>query len=328
MTDESTAKTFEGEGLASFFKKKALLDQAARQGTALRVELDRLDDNPFQPRGEMDEAALEELVASIERHGLLQSITVRRVGDRFQIIAGHRRAEAFKLLRERASERDRSKFASVPAQERVDVTDAQMALYALVENLQRDDLDPVEAASGLAKYQEGEQLSVEELAERTGLEVRRVHRLLQLHTAPPVVRAGVSRGIKVPVLDSEGQPVLTPSGRERFEHRKLDLIAALEISRLARHWERADAAEKVAKRTEALIQRALRDGWTFRRIQEHCQAALKGREPGAPGAAAARFAFRNDEKQLVVYRARLRAATAEARAQLRSILQGLLAEIA
>ena len=65
-------------------------NQPSRPGDNLNLSLDLLDDNPFQPRGAMDEGPLEELVASIARHGLLQAITVRRVADRFQVIAGHR----------------------------------------------------------------------------------------------------------------------------------------------------------------------------------------------------------------------------------------------
>ena len=308
-------KTFEGEGLANFFKKKAALEKAARaggasngaaNGAALVVELERLDDNPFQPRGAMDEGPLEELVASIARHGLLQAITVRRVGDRFQVIAGHRRVAAFRLLKERASDPDKGKYAAVPAQEKLDVTDEQMALYALVENLQRDDLEPVEAAAGLARYQEAESLSVQELAERTGLELRRVQRLLQLHAAPAVVKEGVSRGILVPVLDEGGKPLVTPSGKERQERRTLDLMGAIELERLYKHWARDDEKKAVA-RTDALVRRVLSDGWTLRRIQAHCQALAKGQAEAAspPPPTSTPPAFEENGRRLIIHRDRL-----------------------
>jgi ParB/RepB/Spo0J family partition protein len=313
-------KTFEGEGLANFFKKKAALEKAARTGGAgnpaapggaangavLSVELERLDDNPFQPRGAMDEGPLEELVASIARHGLLQAITVRRVVERFQVIAGHRRVAAFRLLKERASDPDKAKYAAVPAQEKLEVTDEQMALYALVENLQRDDLEPVEAAAGLARYQEAESLSVQELAERTGLELRRVQRLLQLNAAPSVVKEGVSRGILVPVLDDGGKPLVTASGKERQERRTLDLMGAIEMERLYKHWARDDEKKAVA-RTDALVRRVLADGWTLRRIQAHCQGLVRGQAeaPSSAPATSPQPAFEESGRRLIIHRDRL-----------------------
>jgi ParB/RepB/Spo0J family partition protein len=336
--DLSAAKTLEGEGLASFFEKKAALEKAARtpsaaNGAALTVELERLEDNPFQPRSVMAEGPLEELVASIARHGLLQAITVRRVAERFQVIAGHRRAEAFRLLKQRAAEGDKAKYAAIPAQEKLDVTDEQMALYALVENLQRDDLAPLEAAGGLAKYQEAESLSVQELAERTGLELRRVQRLLQLHAAPPGVKEGVSRGILVPVLGETGEPVLTASGNPRQERRTLDLMGAIEVERLYRHWARDDE-KKAAARTDALVRRALSEGWTLRRIQAHCQSVIKGvhGQRAAPGLQPAPEVvgpppFEDDGKRLVVHRERLQGIASEHRAALLAALSALTEQL-
>jgi ParB/RepB/Spo0J family partition protein len=334
--DLSATKTFEGEGLANFFKKKAALSHAGRSpaasggaenGAAFRVELQLLDDNPFQPRNAMAEGPLEELVASIARHGLLQAITVRKVADRYQVIAGHRRAEAFRLLKERVPEGDKPKYDSIPAQEKLDVTDEQMALYALVENLQRDDLDPVEAASGLARYQESESLSVQELAERTGLELRRVQRLLQLNAAPEVVKEGVSRCLLVPVLGEGGKPALTPSGKEKQERRTLDLMGAIEVERLYRHWAQDDE-KKAAARTEALVRRALTDGWSFRRLREHCQGLLAGRPTTAasPGRAPAP-AFQDDGARLVVHRKRLATLDAASRNALAEVLEALARQV-
>jgi ParB family chromosome partitioning protein len=112
------------------------------------IPLDRIDPNPFQPRREMDEAALSELIAGIREHGLLQPITVRRVpGSRYQVIGGHRRLEAYRRLLAQAPGKDGAeRYGSIPAHEKLNVTDEEMALFGLVENLQRDDLSDLDAA--------------------------------------------------------------------------------------------------------------------------------------------------------------------------------------
>ena len=101
-----------------------------------RIALNLLDQNPHQPRSGMDEGALAELMASIRDHGLLQPITVRKVGARYQVIAGHRRLEAFRRLladAERQDEATAERFRTIPAHEKFDVTNEEMALFALVE---------------------------------------------------------------------------------------------------------------------------------------------------------------------------------------------------
>ena len=117
-----------------------------------RIALNLLDQNPYQPRSQMDEGALAELIASIRDHGLLQPITVRKVGMRYQVIAGHRRLEAFRRLLAEAEhdEPTAERFRTIPAHQKFDVTDEGMALFALVENLQRDDLSPLDAAQGVS----------------------------------------------------------------------------------------------------------------------------------------------------------------------------------
>lgn len=129
-----------------------LTDPAAPPPT-WRIPLDVLDANPYQPRRGLDGSALAELAASIRDHGLLQPVSVRRVqGGRYQLIAGHGRLEAFRRLRAEAADGTEDvaeRFGTIPTHERFDVTEEEMALLALVENLQRDDLSPIDAALGL-----------------------------------------------------------------------------------------------------------------------------------------------------------------------------------
>ncbi|HTP24542.1 MAG TPA: ParB/RepB/Spo0J family partition protein [Anaeromyxobacteraceae bacterium] len=184
-----------------------------------RIALSLVDPNPHQPRShsQMDEKALEELTASIQEHGLLQPITVRKVGARYQVIAGHRRLEAFRRLLVHAERRDEAvaeTFRTIPAHEKYDVGDEGMALFALIENLQRDDLSPLDAASGLLRVQEAHQPLTNALARRTGLELDRVKRLLRLSRAPTVIQDACHRAAGRDAASAPASPPLFSYGTE------------------------------------------------------------------------------------------------------------------
>ena len=301
-------------------------------GRTILVPLERLDDNPFQHRSEIEEEKLDELAASIAASGLLQAIAVRAVGERFQVIAGHRRAAAFKLLFERAaSDKERRQWAAIPAMER-SATDEEMHRLGLTENLQRDDPSALDAAASLAAYQARYELTTSQLAERLSLELTRVKRLLQLNGSPAVVKAGVTRGLKVPVLDETGQPVLTPQGKPRHRRLRLDLHAALEFQRLHAHW--ADENPRRAdERIEALIKRTLTEGWGLRRIASYCASVRDRRDAGpeggdAPGGPAkARPLYVDRGGDLLIKKGLLAQATSAQVAELRQLLHSLIAQL-
>ncbi len=108
-----------------------------------RVSLDSLVDNPYQPRFEYDQTALEELAGSIRDQGLLQPIVVTRYAGKYCIVVGHRRTRAVRLLG----------WEAIPALVRT-VTEEQLHLLALMENIQREELHPVEKAVGFARFAE------------------------------------------------------------------------------------------------------------------------------------------------------------------------------
>ncbi len=242
-----------------------------------RIPLDLLDANPYQPRGELDETALAELMASILDHGLLQPVSVRRIqGGRYQLIAGHRRLEAFRRLRVEATGQPgaaRERFETIPAHEKFDVTDEEMALLALVENLQRDDLSPMDAALGLSRFQEAHQLSIDGLCQRTGLEIDRAKRLLRLSRTPRVIQQACQDGILVTQLDEHGNARALPSGKPKQERIRLELMAALEFAKLHGHFAKV-TPRKADERTGRAIQRALSERWSFRRVQVFCRGAV------------------------------------------------------
>ena len=120
-----------GKGLAAL-----LPDEPAKGGTQLLdVAPERIDPNPDQPRQNMDETKLGELAQSMTEHGIVQPIVARRVGSRFQIVAGERRWRAAQ----------RAGLKSVPVIVR-EVDDRQVLEIALVENIQREELNPIEEA--------------------------------------------------------------------------------------------------------------------------------------------------------------------------------------
>ncbi len=147
------------------------------------LPLAELELNPFQPRKHFNQTALEELASTIRDHGILTPVVVRRVGDAFQIIAGERRIRAARL----------AGLTHVPAVIR-DASDAQALQMALVENLQREDLNPLEAAEAYQKLVDEFGLTQEELAGRLGRDRSSVANSLRLLRLPKRIRDDVADG--------------------------------------------------------------------------------------------------------------------------------------
>ena len=297
-----------------------------------RIPLQLLEPNPNQPRRNLDEAALAELVSSIQEHGLLQPISVRRVpGGRYQLIAGHRRLEAYRrLLTGARDDQQRERFATIPAHEKFDVTDEEMALFALVENLQRDDLSALDAALGLASFQAAHDLSTEGLCRRTGLELDRVKRLLRLARAPKVVQAACHEGVLIDQVDEQGAVKLLPSGNPKHERSRLELMAALEFTRFHATVEKA-TPKKADERTEKAIQRALAERWSFRRVQSFCRSAASGSQQDTElkghEVAAANVKLFADGPEIRIRRGLLRTASPADLFALVELLKALIAEL-
>ncbi len=299
-----------------------------------RIALNLLDQNPHQPRSQMDEGALAELMASIRDHGLLQPITVRKVGARYQVIAGHRRLEAFRRLLAAVDHQDgetAERFRTIPAHEKFDVTDEEMALFALVENLQRDDLSPLEAALGLSRFQEAHQLSTEGLTKRTGLELDRVKRLLRLARASKVIQDACQQGVLVDEMDERGTVKLLPSGNPKHQRSRLDLMAALEFAKFHANALKC-SPKKADERTARAIQRALSERWSFRRVQAFCRVSVAAAEPEAGGVeqAARRtpLPLFSDGQELLIRRSQLGNAAPEERTALLQLLTALVEKLA
>lgn len=147
------------------------------------IDVDRIVPNPHQPRREFKAADFEDLVSSIAENGLLQPIVVRRLGDGFQLIAGERRYRAFKQLGK----------TQIPALIRSTDRDEQL-VFALIENLQRSDLNAIEEAAAFRQLLRDFGLTHEEVAKRVGKSRTAVSNTLRLLDLPEDIRAEVSRG--------------------------------------------------------------------------------------------------------------------------------------
>jgi ParB family chromosome partitioning protein len=148
-----------------------------------QVSVDRIENNPYQPRKAFDDDELTSLSESIRTHGILQPLVVRQVGDRFQLIAGERRLRAAKVVGMNA----------VPVRV-LDFNDQQVLEAALVENIQRTDLNPIEKAQGFKEYLDRFKMTHEQLAARLGLARPTITNLVGLLDLPAEVQNAVRVG--------------------------------------------------------------------------------------------------------------------------------------
>jgi ParB family chromosome partitioning protein len=135
----------------------------------MELAVNQIAQNPFQPRKEIDPDELAELSASVRAHGILQPIVVRRVNNQYQLVAGERRLRAA----------HQAGLASVPVRV-VDFNDQQTLEAALVENIQRSDLNPIDKAQGFKEYLDRFHMNHEQLAQRLGLARSTITNLVNL----------------------------------------------------------------------------------------------------------------------------------------------------
>jgi ParB family chromosome partitioning protein len=153
------------------------VEQAVASLPSDTIPVGNIDANPWQPRSVIDNGALAELAESLREHGLVQPIVVRQQGDRYQLIAGQRRLAAAK----------RVGWPSILARV-LEVDDRQMAEIAIVENLQRRDLDALEKAASFKQYLANWQCTQEELAKRLSVDRSTVANLIRLLDLPEAVQ--------------------------------------------------------------------------------------------------------------------------------------------
>jgi ParB family transcriptional regulator, chromosome partitioning protein len=180
----SMSKKGLGRGLSALIPSAAESKVETRDARAtLEVAVDRITPSPFQPRRSFDEAKIEELAASIRNQGIIQPLVVRPRGDGFELIAGERRWRAAM----------KAGLNKVPVVTR-DASDHEALQLALVENLQREDLNPIEEAAGYRRLQEEFHWSQEEMAEKVSKSRPAIANSLRLLALPPEVQQEVTAG--------------------------------------------------------------------------------------------------------------------------------------
>ena len=176
-----TKKNALGRGLGALIEgvEKEVLEKKVEAN--MDISVDAIEANPFQPRTKFDEQSLEELAASIRKLGIVQPLTVRDAGNgKYQLIAGERRLRAAKL----------TGLSLVPAYVRT-ADDQAMLELALVENIQREDLDAVEVAISFQRLIEECRLTQEQLSDRVGKQRSTVSNYLRLLRLPAEIQLGI-----------------------------------------------------------------------------------------------------------------------------------------
>jgi ParB family chromosome partitioning protein len=184
---KSVKRSALGRGLSALLddsvleSKPKLVSDSVRQPLINEIPLQHIKSNPFQPRTDFNEEALEELADSIITQGIIQPITVRRINDQeYQLISGERRLKASK----------KAKLKSIPAYVRV-ANDQQMLEMALIENIQRENLNAIEIATSYQKLLTECNLKQEELGDRVGKKRTTVTNYLRLLKLPPDIQDAI-----------------------------------------------------------------------------------------------------------------------------------------
>ena len=180
-----------GRGLSALLKDpendiKSVEDKNADKvvGNILEVEIDSIEINPFQPRTNFNEESIKELATSIKELGVIQPITVRKLAfNKYQLISGERRLRASKLVG----------LQTVPAYIRI-ANDNESLVMALVENIQRHDLDPIEIALSYQRLIDEIQLTQEQMSERVGKKRSTITNYLRLLKLDPIIQTGIRDG--------------------------------------------------------------------------------------------------------------------------------------
>jgi len=153
-------------------------------GTIVDIELNLIDVNPYQPRSYFNEEILRELASSIKELGVIQPITIRKLkGNKFQLVSGERRLRASKLIGNK----------TIPAYIRI-ANDQEMLEMALVENIQRKDLDPIEVALSYERLINEIDLTQEEMSQRVGKKRSTISNYLRLLKLDPIIQTGMRDG--------------------------------------------------------------------------------------------------------------------------------------
>lgn len=249
-----------GKGLKNIIPDKAEGEEADK---LVDLAVSKIEPAAEQPRREFDEAGLRELAASIEENGLIQPLVVRRAGESFELIAGERRLRACEM----------ADVETVPVVIR-DVTDAQAYALALVENIQREDLNPIEEAMAYERLMEEFEFTQSALADHLGKSRSTIANAVRLLGLPDEVREMVASG----KLSAGHARALVPLSRRKAVNLAKRIVrqglSVRKTERLVKKLSDEDEGEEEGDDDEGSSSRGYRDDAQTRMLTRELQKAL------------------------------------------------------
>ncbi|MEW5322029.1 ParB/RepB/Spo0J family partition protein [Geobacillus thermoleovorans] len=231
-----------GKGISALFDNLSLNELNGKEETVREVSIHDLHPNPYQPRKMFQPEAIEELKQSILQHGILQPLIVRRAPNGFEIVVGERRYRAAK----------EANLPSVPVVVR-ELTDEQMMEFALLENLQREDLNPIEEAMAYKMLMDKLHLTQEEVASRVGKSRPHIANHLRLLSLPSDVQKllmdgtlsmGHGRALLGLKQKSKMKPIVERTIREGLNVRQLEKLIQQANENVSRETSKRKPPEK------------------------------------------------------------------------------------
>ncbi|MFN0730017.1 ParB/RepB/Spo0J family partition protein [Polaribacter gochangensis] len=252
---KATKKQALGRGLSALLKESSadinsVSDKNADKlvGTIVEIELKNIEVNPFQPRTYFDQDALNELANSIKELGVIQPITVRKLeGNKFQLVSGERRFRASKLVEN----------TTIPAYIRL-ANDQEMLEMALVENIQRKNLDPIEVALSYQRLIDEIQLTQEQLSVRVGKKRSTVTNYLRLLKLDPIIQTGMRDGF---ISMGHGRALINVDSSENqlniYTKVVKDKLSVRQTEELVKNIKEGNTVTKSKKQTPSFVKESL-----------------------------------------------------------------------
>jgi ParB family chromosome partitioning protein len=173
-----------GRGLGALIPQRQEAPEAFVNPGLAEIPISQIQPNPYQPRKTFNEASIEELARSVRQHGIVQPLVVTRAGDKYKLIAGERRFRAAQ----------KAGLTTVPALIKEMMQEGDALQIALIENIQREDLNPIEEAMAYHQLHDDFQLTQEEISRRVGKERSTVANFLRLLKLPDSVKKLLASG--------------------------------------------------------------------------------------------------------------------------------------
>lgn len=255
---KATKKQALGRGLSALLKDpsndiQSVQDKNADKviGNIVELDVEFIEVNPFQPRTNFNEETLRELASSINELGVIQPITVRKLGfNSYQLISGERRFRAAELIG----------LKTIPAYIRI-ANDQESLEMALVENIQRQDLDPIEIALSYQRLIDEIKLTQEQMSERVGKKRSTISNYLRLLKLDPIIQTGMRDGF---ISMGHGRSIITIEDQtiqlDIYEKILSEKLSVRETEALVRNYNNKESVEQKPKAETAKVPEYIQNG--------------------------------------------------------------------